>query len=153
MTVRPIEKRDYTAFRSMFTDYFNELDCEDDPECTFDEYLLPDFESGGFSVAVAEENGAVIGFVIYQIDELIGEWNFKEGWGDVREMFVAFEHRGRGIGSALLKYAEDALLNEGADGVYLLPVEEYEEYFLHRGYEDCGEVCKALTAKVFQKKL
>ena len=153
MTVRQIEKRDYPAFRSMFIDYFNELDCEDDPECTFDEFLLPDLENEDFSVAVAEVDGAVAGFVIYQIDELLSEWHFKEGWGDVRELFVPFERRERGIGSALLQYAENSLKSEGAEGVYLLPVEESEEYFLRRGYADCGETCKALTAKVFQKKL
>ena len=153
MTIRPIERGDYATFRSLFIDYFNELDCEDDPECTFDEFLLPDLENGGFCVAVAEDEGEIAGFVIYQIDELIGEWHFKEGWGDVREIFVAFKFRGRGIGSALLKYAEESLNKEGAEGVYLLPVEEYEDYFIHRGYEDCGEVCKALVTKVFQKKL
>lgn len=153
MTIRPVEKSDYSAFRSLFIDYFNELDCEDDPECTFDEFLLPDLENDCFSVSVAEQDGQTVGFVIYQIDELIGDWHFKEGWGDVRELFVAFEHRGHGIGSALLKCAEECLAKEGAEGVYLLPVEDSEEYFIHRGYSDCGEVCKALTTKVFQKKL
>ena len=153
MTVRPIADSDYPAFRSLFIDYYNELDCEDDPECTFDEFLLPDLENEEFSVAVAEENGALVGFVIYQIDELIGGWHFKEGWGDVREIFVAFDYRGRGIGSQLMRYAEDSLSREGAEGVYLLPVDECESYFLNRGYSDCGEVCKAVDAKVLQKKL
>lgn len=153
ITVRPIAESDYPSFRSLFIDYFNELDCEDDPECTFDEFLLPDLKAESFSVAVAEADGTLVGFVIYQIDELIGEWHFKDGWGDVREIFVRFEFRERGIGSRLLNYAEAALKGEGAEGVYLLPVEECEDYFLHRGYKDCGEVCKALVTKVFQKEL
>lgn len=153
MTVRPIAESDYPAFRSLFIDYFNELDCEDDPECTFDEFLLPDLENDAFSVAVAEEDGTVAGFVIYQIDELLNSWHFKDGLGDVRELFVAFKYRGRGIGSSLLKYAEEQLLKEGAEGVYVLPVEECESYFLHRGYSDTGEVCKGIITKVFEKKL
>ncbi|MDE7379542.1 MAG: GNAT family N-acetyltransferase [Clostridia bacterium] len=153
MPVRPIDTADYPAFRKLFCDYFTELDCEDDPEYTFDEFLLPDLEAENFSVAVAEAEGRLVGFVIYQIDELLNAWHFKEGFGDVREIYVAPLFRKRGLGSELLKFAEDALKAEGADGVYTLPVEESEAFFSKRGYSDTGEYCSGLDNKVFGKNL
>jgi len=36
MTVRPIEKKDYSAFKELFCNYYAELDCEDDPLHLFD---------------------------------------------------------------------------------------------------------------------
>ena len=150
MNVRPVRESDYTTLEKLFCDYYAELDCEDDPLHLFSEYLLPDLKAGLFEVGVAEAD-VVCGFVIFQIDDLLNDWNFKEGCSDVRELYVAPSFRRQGIGSALLAFAEKRLAKLGATEVYTLPVEESEKFFIGRGYSDNGEYCPEADNKVFAK--
>lgn len=153
MKVRPIEISDYTAFEKLFCDYYTELDCEDDPLHLFSEYVLPDLKAGLFGVGIAETDGQVIGFVIYQTDDILNDWNFKEGCGDVRELYVAPGYRRRGAGTKLLIFAEESLAESGATEIYTLPTEECEAFFIKRGYLDNGEYCPEADNKVFGKIL
>lgn len=153
MTIRPVSDADYAALEKLFCDYYTELDCEDDPLHLFSEYLLPDFKAGLFEVGVAEVDGSVAGFVIFQIDDLLNDWNFKEGCGDVRELYVAPSFRRKGYGSALLSFAESRLAVLGASEIYTLPLEENEKFFAARGYLDSGEYCADADNKVFSKNL
>lgn len=151
MQVRPILESDYPAFKKLFCDYYTELDCEEAPLPLFNDRLLPDLKAGLFDVGVCEEGGAVVGFVIFQIDDILNDWNFKEGFGDVRELYVAPAFRRRGFGSALLRFAETSLAANGASEVYTLPVEESESFFISRGYSDSGDYCPDADNKVFEK--
>lgn len=157
MTVRPVCAADLPAFEKLFCDYYAELDCEEAPLPLFTNYLLPDFKAGLFEVGICEDDGAIVGtsvvsgFIIFQIDDLINDWNFKEGCGDVRELYVAPPFRRRGFGSALLKYAENRLAALGATEIYTLPLEENESFFASRGYADSGEYCAEADNKVFSK--
>lgn len=153
MNVRPITESDYSAFEKLFCDYFAELDCEEDPLPLFCDWLLPDLKAGLFDVSVAEVEGSVVGFVIFQIDDLLNDWNFKEGFGDVRELYVAPAFRRRGLGTALLKLAENSLAASGATEIYTLPVEECESFFSSRGFADSGEYCADADNKVFVKNI
>ena len=153
MNVRSVEISDYSAFEKLFCDYYAELDCEEDPLPLFNDWLLPDLKAGLFDVGVLEVDGKVVGFVIYQIDDLLNDWNFKEGFGDVRELYVAPPFRRRGLGTALLRFAETSLAAGGADGIYTLPVEESENFFTKRGYTDSGEYCAEADNKVFTKNM
>lgn len=153
MNVRPLRDSDLHAFKKLFCDYYEELDCEEAPLPLFVDFLLPDFKAGLFEVGVCEENGSAVGFVIFQIDDILNDWNFKEGSGDVRELYVVPAFRRRGLGSALLKYAENRLAASGADEIYALPLEENESFFIARGYADSGEYCAEADNKVFAKNI
>ena len=153
MTVRPVRESDYSAFEKLFCDYFAELDCEEEPLPLFTDWLLPDLKAGLFDVGVCEVDGVIAGFVIFQIDDIINDWNFKEGFGDVRELYVAPAFRRRGLGTALLRFAEAALAKSGATEIYTLPVEETESFFTARGYTDGGEYCADADNKVFIKNI
>ena len=160
MPIRPIRDADLPAFEKLFCDYYAELDCEEEPLPIFTDCLLPDLKAGLFEVGVCEEEGsavcgavAVCGFVIFQIDDILNDWNFKEGCGDVRELYVAPAFRRRGLGSALLAFAEKQLSAAGATEIYTLPVEECENFFISRGYLDSGEYCAEAGNKVFSKNL
>ena len=153
MNVRPVGTSDYAAFKKLFCDYYTELDCDENPLPLFDDWLLPDLKAGLFQVAVCEEGGAIAGFVIYQIDDILNDWNFKEGCGDVRELYVAPPFRRRGLGTALLQFAENTLVKSGATEVYTLPVEECESFFIKHGYVDSGEYCADADNKVFGKNM
>lgn len=151
MNVRGINVNDYKTFEKLFCDYYAELNCGDDPLHLFGEYVLPDLKAGLFRVAICEYGGKVAGFVIFQIDDIINDWNFKEGCGDVREIFIIPECRGKGLGRSLLDYAEHKLAESGAEEIYTLPTEESEEFFKKCGYADTGEYCAEADSKVFGK--
>lgn len=153
MDIRPPLKRDFARLKQLFIDYYAELDCEDDAAELFDEYVLPDFGAKLLNIALLYEEDRAQGFVIFQIDDVINDWCFKDGLGDVREIYVCPENRGRGLGAELLTYAENSLKKSGATRVYTLPTEESEKFFLSRGYADCGDYCAELDNKVFEKQL
>jgi len=146
------DKKLLADLEELFIKYYGELDCEDDPQHLFSEYLCPDLKAGLFNVAAATSGGRTIGFVIYQIDDVINDWNFKDGWGDLRELYVLPEYRGKGAGKALVDYAVRALKGQGAENIYLLPTEESEKFFLYCGFADSGEYCKEADCKVFAEK-
>ena len=153
MLIRQIEEKDYDQFEELFISYYEELDCEDEPCHLFDEYVLPDLKAQLFSVAVACEGEKLTGFVIFQTDSPENEWCFKEGDGDIREIYIIPSHRKRGIGRKLLTFAETCLTQNGVKGVYVLPTEESENFFTHCGYCDNGDYCAELDNKVFEKTL
>lgn len=151
MLVRLIEERDYSQFEKLFIAYYEELDCEDDPCHLFDEYVLPDLKDNLFSVAAACEGEKLCGFVIYQTDAPEYEWCFRQGEGDIREIYVTPSLRKNGIGKQLLTFAENNLTKNGVKGVYVLPTEESENFFTSNGYADNGNYCAELDNKVFEK--
>lgn len=152
MRICLLEKEQYPAFKALFCDYYAELDCEDEPLHLLDEYVLPDYEAGLLHIALCIDQSAV-GFAIFQTDDPVNDWCFKDGWGDIREIYVVPSARAKGIGRALLAFAEKALKTEQACGLYALPTEDSEEFFKAAGYADGGEYCAELDNKVFIKKL
>lgn len=153
MLIRLIEEKDYEQFEELFIAYYEELGCEDEPCHLFDEYVLPDLKENLFSVAVTEEDEKLIGFVIYQIDTPENEWCFKEGYGDIREIYISPSLRNTGVGSKLLTFAENRLTQNGVKATYVLPTEETENFFTANGYGDNGDYCAELDNKVFEKTL
>lgn len=152
MTIHPLDEKLHKDFEKLFSDYYNELDCEDDP-LPLSRDCIADCMAGLLSVAVAEDDGAALGFVIYQIDDIINDWCFFEGMGDIRELYVAPQFRLRGYANALVAFAENHLKSQGTDTVYTLPTEESEKFFEKIGYLDGGDYCPELDNKVFTKKL
>lgn len=142
----------FSEFEELFSLYYNELDCEDDPKHLFIEYVAPDLKAGLFNAAAAICDGRAIGFVIYQIDDVLNDWNFKDGWGDVRELYVLPPYRKRGAGKALTEHALFSLKRQGAENIYLLPTEESEKFFIDCGFADSGEYCAEADCKVFLRK-
>ena len=153
MSARLITEKDYSDFEKLFCDYYAELDCEDDPLHLFREYVLPDLEANLFEAATISQEEKLLGFVIYQIDDVLNDWNFKEGFGDVRDLYIAPAFRQQGLGANLLSFAEKRLSDAGAQQIYVLPTEESESFFKNRGYFDSGEYCPEADNKVFCKTI
>lgn len=153
MTIRNLCEADLTAFKELFCNYYGELDCGDDPLPLFEDFVVPDWKAGLLSVGVADDGEELCGFVIFQIDDVINDWCFAEGKGDIREIFVAVGARRQGAGKNLLLFAESNLKAGGAKEIYLLPTDESERFFISCGYSDMGEYCAELDSKVFGKDL
>lgn len=84
-------------------------------------------------VSVATVDGDVVGFV-HAI------WTDAEG--DVLRLYVDPDHRGEGIGSALLERTVDRLFDEGVDAVAAMVLADNEpgkEFYRAHGFERVGE--------------
>ncbi|MGN1060489.1 MAG: GNAT family N-acetyltransferase [Candidatus Coproplasma sp.] len=153
MSIREIQEKDYEQFEELFCAYYTELGCEDEPCHLFDEYVLPDLKENLFSVAVAVDGDTLCGFIVYQTDRPDNEWCFREGDGDIREIYVSPSRRNGGMGKELVAFAENELALSGVKNIYVLPTEEAEGFFTACGYSDGGDYCAELDNKVFEKTL
>lgn len=149
--VFPLTDEYAERFGKMFVDYYDELGCDEDAEHLVREYILPDLLAGLLRVDLIEEDGSLCGFCIYQIDEPGNDWNFKDGWGDIREIYIVMARRRRGLGKFLLYTAEMRLKEGGAKGIYALPDGDSVDFFSACGYEMNGEECAELDCNVFIK--
>ncbi len=86
----------------------------------------------GFDMNVAVEDGQVIGFVMHRC--------FKDG-GNIGWFAVKENYRGRGIGTALLKAAEEAMLAEGAKFFFVdSDPKSNWQFYVRRGYEKIADI-------------
>lgn len=149
--VSPLTDNTCEKFKKLFCDYYAELGCDDDCGHLLDEYILPDVLAGLVKCDILEENGKACGFVLYQIDDIDNEWNLKEGWGDIREIFVDSDHRQNGLGKFVLYTAEMKLKESGADKCYCLPFENAIPFFTACGYEKSEQFNEEMNCFVYTK--
>jgi len=149
--ISPLRDNTLPQFKKLFTDYYAELGCDDDCNHLLDEYVVPDLLAGLLYIDILQSDDDFAGFVIYQRDDVDNEWNFKEGWGDVRELFVAPPFRRKGCGKFLLCAAEAKLRDLGCEKCYALPAEEAVPFFEKCGYAATNAYCNELDCPVFEK--
>ena len=149
--VYPLKDTDKTAFEKLFKEYYSELECADDTKHLIDEYIIPDMLAGLLHIDLISDDNEVCGFVIYQIDDIVNEWNLKEGWGDIREIYISPSRRRQGNGKFLLYTAEMKLKEAGAESAYCLPYEKAVPFFTACGYADSNEYCEDLDCNIFTK--
>lgn len=151
--VFPLNENYKERFCKMFADYYDELGCEEDGAHLAEEYVFPDLLARLLMVDLIEEDGEVCGFCIYQVDEPGNDWCFKDGWGDIRELYIVASKRQNGLGRFLLFTAEKCLAEAGAQSIYALPEGEAANFFAACGYDLTDEVCAELECNVFAKSL
>lgn len=139
------------SFALLFGKYYEELGCEENVPHLIDEYILPDLLSGLINIDILQDGETYAGFVIYQKDDIDNEWNFKEGWGDVREIYVLPSLRRQGLGKFLLYTAEMKLKESGAGKCYALPVQGAEKFFECCGYSATDEYDDETDCRVYEK--
>ena len=151
LTVSPLKDVTKDEFIMLFSQYYEELGCGEDAEHLAEEYILPDLLSGLLSIDLINEDGVYAGFIIYQTDDAGADWCLKEGWGDVRELYILPALRRRGLGKFILYTAEMKLKESGVDKSYALPAEGSEEFFVNCGYKKTEEYNEDLEAFVYEK--
>lgn len=149
--VYALKDTDSQTFIEMFGEYYRELDCDEDGEHLAREYVIPDYIAGVLKIDLIAENNAVCGFAVYQTDDIDNDWNKKEGWGDIREIYISPSYRKKGSGKFLLYSAEMKLKLSGANKAYCLPCEGAAGFFEHCGYVRTDEYCEELDCNFYIK--
>ena len=152
LKISPLSDLTKKEFEVLFSSYYQELGCEDDTAHLINEYILPDLLAGLINIEILQDGDTYAGFVIYQTDDINNEWNFKEGWGDIREMYIIPSHRRQGLGKFLLYTAEMKLKESGVNKSYCLPSEESEKFFIACGYERTEGYNAELDSIVYEKQ-
>lgn len=152
LKVAPLRDSALADFKKLFTAYYGELGCDDDCEHLAEEYVIPDLLAGLIKIDVLSENDALSGFVIYQKDDIDNDWNFKEGFGDIREIYVVPSLRRTGAGTLLLYTAEMRLRESGVTKSYALPALGSEPFFEACGYKKTDEYNAELDSLVYIKE-
>lgn len=149
--ISPLRDDTREVFEKLFTSYYSELGCDDDCAHLLNEYVIPDLLAGLIHIDVLKDGDEFAGFVIYQTDDITNDWNFKEGWGDVREIYVIPSLRRRGLGKFMLYTAEMKLKESGTEKAYVLPSESAEAFFEACGYKKTDGYNSDLDCNVFEK--
>lgn len=151
MHIFPLRDDKKEDFYRLFGDYYSELGCDDDCKHLLDEYIIPDLLAGLLRIELLECDGEAAGFVIYQIDDVDNDWNVREGWGDIREIYVVPKFRRGGAGRLLLYTAEMKLAESGVERAYCMPVEAAAAFFTACGYSKTGDYDEELDCFVYEK--
>lgn len=149
--VSPLCDKTQGAFEKLFTEYYRELDCGEDVPHLLDEYIIPDVKAGLIRIELLKDGETDAGFIIYQTDDIGNDWNLREGWGDVREIYVIPSLRRKGYGKFLLYTAEMKLREGGTDKAYCLPAEGCEQFFTACGYKRGNLYNEDLDCFVYEK--
>lgn len=151
LKISPLTDLTKKEFEALFSSYYAELGCDDDTAHLIDEYIMPDLLAGLIHIDILQDGETYAGFVIYQIDDIGNDWNFKEGWGDIRELYIIPSHRRQGLGKFVLYTAEMKLREKGAVKAYCLPSGESESFFTACGYERTEGYNADLDSIVYEK--
>lgn len=151
LTVKPLRDDTKDIFTQLFSNYYKELDCDENVPRLVDEYILPDLLAGLINIDVICDGDIYAGFIIYQKDDIDNDWNFKENWGDIREIYVIPSLRGQGLGKFMLLTAEMKLKERGIDKAYSLPNAKSEEFFIKCGYKKTESYNDETECFVFEK--
>ncbi|MCD8040850.1 MAG: GNAT family N-acetyltransferase [Clostridia bacterium] len=149
--VFPLRDTYAEKFKDMFMVYYLELGCEENGAHLAEEYVIPDMLAGLLRVDIIEEDGNICGFCIYQTDSKENEWNFKEGFGDIREIYIESDCRKKGLGKFILYTAEMKLKESGVKEIYTLADGDAAGFFAACGYELTSEECEELDCNVYLK--
>lgn len=152
LKVSPLRDSALENFKNLFTDYYAELGCDDDCEHLVSEYIVPDLLAGLIKIDVLSENDKLSGFIIYQQDDINNDWNFMEGFGDIREIYVVPSLRRTGAGTLLLYTAEMRLRESGVKKSYALPALGSEPFFEACGYKKTDGYSAELDSIVYVKE-
>ena len=147
----PLRDEAQNVFKKLFKDYYQELGCDEDCDHLLNEFILPDLIAGLFKIDMLKEGDEYVGFVAYQIDEMGGEWSFKEGWADIREIYIATPYRKKGYGKFLLYTAEMKLKECGAEKAYCLPCEGASSFFNACGYKKTDDYNDEVDCFFYEK--
>ena len=141
VVIRDIERKDHDVVASLWRDVLNVPTSDEDLRKTYEKMEGDDH----YHTLVAEVGGKVVGLVTMVFVYAIGHPN---GYFKINGLGVAAEHRGKGIGKALLEAVEHIALDCGAP--YIGLASGFDRADAHAFYEHLGY---KKTSFWFRKKL
>lgn len=95
----------------------------------------------GFWLMILYIDEKPVGFINFQVDNPSSDWNEKEGWGFIRELYIVDEFRGNDYGALLVDYAKNRFKLAGPKSMYLTS-EKNNKFLLDSGFEETDEIAK-----------
>lgn len=156
-TVHKLTKREYESFTNMFLDYFiNDMKVKYDTEKLrhnlIEKTILKQYEQNIIFIDIIK-NDVICGFIIYQIDSDLSDWNIRQGSGYIREFYIKPKHRNKGLGSLLLANAEEYLKSLGVYNIYLTSAENdaVKNFYFKNNYTTNNSRCSQNDCIIFEK--
>ncbi|MCL2593663.1 MAG: GNAT family N-acetyltransferase [Defluviitaleaceae bacterium] len=152
--IRSYSDLDYAAFKEMLATCFHQ-----DYNMQLTEEQLDRWQNALIRRAAVEIvfldilliDDVAKGFILYQVDSPESDWCVKEGYGTIRELYVAADLRHAGYGRALAAHAESQLNLKNIKGLYLTSEDEAMVFWTKMGYKDSGEICSENDSPIFVK--
>lgn len=129
---------DIIDFIKMFCDYFRndfKHDISDKKAEELCSKIADRMKSGITDLDMLSVNGILVGFISYQIDSPKSDWCEREGWGFIREVYISYNMRGKGLGRTLVEHTERVLYDKGVKHIYLTS-DEAGEFWRSCGYKE-----------------
>ena len=120
----------------MLTAYFKD-DLKKDWPChvveRISEFILSQCRDEILEILLLFEREEMAGFAICQVDSPASDWCKREGWGFIREFYIAPPYRLTGKGRFLAERTEMLLKEKQSEQVYLTTSDALA-FWLHCGY-------------------
>ena len=145
VTVRQATSADAPELARLRWDFSVELEHADDDLATFTprftQTLADYLDSGRWTIWVAELDGRLVGTVwVERVDKVPRPYERPEHWGYVTNVYVAPDHRDRGIGARLLEAAIGEARSAGWELLLLWPSELSERFYSRVGFRRSPDV-------------
>lgn len=135
-----ITDTNHAVFRKLMTDYYRDGEDRDTPQEEIDGFvgLLSDrIMSGSINGRlVYPDCDTPAGFVLWMKDSPESDFSEMPGCGTILEIGLIRQCRKRGLGRALVRFAEEQMKDEGVNGFYVLAYGPAQEFWTRCGYEN-----------------
>ncbi len=92
-------------------------------------------QEGKIKARLSRKGSTYMGFIFYMKDEKNTPYTQISGYGTVLQLGVLPKYRTSGIGTLMLKYAEDELKFLNIEGYYVRVTDENKDFFKKQGYQ------------------
>lgn len=157
--IEKLKIENFETFANLFVDYFiNDMKVIFDREKLKDNLvrntILKQYKENIIYIDIIRKE-KILGFIIYQVDNINSDWKERLGQGFIREFCVLKEYRNNGLGSMLLNHAENNLKNLGVKQIYLTSDEneKVKNFYLKNGYKTTHDRNNKNNNEIFEKIL
>lgn len=133
-----VTETEYSLFHRLLNDYYREGEDEQTPQSEIDGFiqLLFDLCNQKKIMGAVAFDDSPVGFVLWNIDTPNGVFSQKPGYGTILEIGVSKEHRAKGFGIEIARYALSHM--RGMDH-YVCAYGPAEAFWRKCGFQDSGE--------------
>ncbi|MDR1688735.1 MAG: GNAT family N-acetyltransferase [Clostridiales bacterium] len=100
---------------------------------------------------LCEKDSEFIGFCLFQIDTADNVMCKREGWGFIREFYVAVPYRRRGYARQMCIFAENKILQYKPTGIYLTADKNGILFWEAMGYTKSGKADEKNGNEIYEK--